>query len=247
MSLSIKINNRTSFIQKFLAPIARMGDMCILTVGGDAISSLNKTVDNSIVLYSTTSDVSLSENVTRKMNIPDIKKLIKALECLNVESIDLIINSNSIEYKSTTTKFKFHLIEDGIIVPPTINLQKIQAFEFDTRFKLSVSTHGSLLKSSTFLSDSNKIYISTKDNVVMAELTDKGKSNTDTYSCIISNEYEGEEIHKELPFSFDLFRICSLLKSTELNVSINNEKSIIAFDIKDDNYKLKYISTALVC
>ena len=225
-----------------------MGDMSIVTIDKNGATSLNKTVDNSIILYAKTTDVEY-DNESTKLNIPDIKKLIRALDCLQSTSptINLQINRNSIEYKSSGTRFKFHLIEDGIIVPPNINIQKIESFEYDTTFKLNVNTFNSLIKSSTFLTDSNKIYISTEDGAVYAELTDKGRSNTDSYKMAICNGYEGSEITKEIPFSFDLFRSCSLLKADVINVSINTIKSIIAFDIIDGNYKLKYISTGLVC
>lgn len=225
-----------------------MGDMSIVTIDKNGATSLNKTVDNSIILYAKTTDVEYVNELT-KLNIPDIKKLIRALDCLQsaTPTINLQINRNSIEYKSSGTKFKFHLIEDGIITPPNINIQKIESFEYDITFKLSVHSFNSLLKSSTFLTESNKVYISTEEGAVYAELTDKGKSNTDSYKTAISTEYSGSEIIKEIPFSFDLFRSCSLLKADFIQVSINTSKSIIAFDITDDNYKLKYISTGLVC
>jgi hypothetical protein len=226
-----------------------MGDMSIVTIDKNGATSLNKTIDNSIILYAKTVDVEYSNDGPIKLNIPDIKKLIRALDCLQTPSptIDLILNRNSIEYKSSSTKFKFHLIEDGIIVPPNINIQKIESFEYDTTFDLSVHSFNSILKSSTFLTDSNKIYISTENGAVYAELTDKSKSNTDSYKSAISTGYEGSEIQKEIPFSFDLFRSCSLLKTESIKVSINTARSIIAFDISDGNYKLKYISTGLVC
>lgn len=247
MNCEIKINNKTHFVQKFLNPISRISEMCILTVSDSGITSLNKTPDNSIIMYCKNVDISLSGVFERKLNVPDVRKLIKILECIPSESVSLTLNTNNIEYKSDDIKFKFHLIEDGIITPPNINVDKINSFEYDTNFIVDTTVFNNLLKSSSFISDSNKIYLSTKNGTVMAELTDKSKSNIDTYSCCISNAYTGNPIKNEMPFSFDLLRQCSISKNIDSSVSINNHKSIISVDISDDMYKLKYISTALVC
>jgi hypothetical protein len=49
-----------------------------------------------------------------------------------------------------------------------------------------------------------------------------------------------------MSFNFDLFRNLSLLKIPEVAVSLNSQIGVIAFNVQDDNYKLKYISTANV-
>ena len=64
---------------------------------------------------------------------------------------------------------------------------------------------------------------------------------------ILSEKYEGDDISKAIPFSFDVFRLISNLSSNSIKVSVNSEKGIILFEITDSEYKLSYISTAMLC
>jgi hypothetical protein len=184
----------------------------------------------------------IEDNVN--LSFADIKKLIKVLDCLSVNTLDLVLNKNNVEYNDKGTKFRFHLINDNIVKSPNYNIDKINALQFDVDFKLNTTTHSHLIKSSTFITDSNKIYISTEDGCVLAELTDKSKNNIDSYSVKISDFYGGTSIDKPISFNFDLFRNISYLKTTDAVVRLNTKMGFIAFDIEDDKYKLKYTATA---
>jgi predicted transcriptional regulator len=243
----LKILNKTNFLQKFLLPISRINDLCTLTVTEDSIFNLNRTPDNNFSLYATSSDVEVLEYTQNKnLSFSDIKKFIKAFDCIQEDVIELQLNDNTVEYKSSGTKFKFHLINDNIVRAPNFNIDKINSFEYNLHFKLNNSVITTLLKSSTFLSDSNKIYISTDNGRVIGEMTDKTRSNIDSYSTILCEAFGGDEMTKSLAFNFDLFRNISSVKSSDMDVRLNTNKGVIAFDIVDDNYKLKYISTAHV-
>jgi hypothetical protein len=149
-----------------------------------------------------------------------------------------------VEYKSNGTKFKFHLINDNIVKSPNYNIEKIKSLQFDNEFKLNISVYNMLIKSSTFITSSNKIYISTENGYVLAELTDKSKNNIDSYSTKISDVYGGAAIEKALSFNFDLFRNISFLKTSDVLVRLNTKVGFIAFDVDDDKYNLKYTATA---
>lgn len=245
--MKLKILNKNNFVQKFLSPISKINDICTLTVEEDKIYSINRTSDNNFSLYSVTSDVEISE-YTEKTNLSfsDVKKFIKILDCLNQEQVELDINSNNIEYKSSTVKFKYHLINDNIVKSANFNLDKINNLEFNLFFKFPLLIFNTLMKSSTFITSSNKIYISTENGNVIGELNDKTKSNIDTYTCKLADVYTGDTLPSGLAFNFELFRNISFLKTSELNVSLNTNKGIIAFDVEDDKYKLKYIAVAHV-
>jgi hypothetical protein len=241
----LRILNKTNFIQKFLTPISRINELCTLTVQKNNIYNLNRTADTNFSLYSVCSDVE-TEGVEENVNLSfaDVKKLIKVLDCLSENSLNLFLNKNNVEYNDKGTKFRFHLINDNIVKSPNYNIDKINALQFDTEFKLTNTIHSHLIKSSTFITDSNKIYISTENGCVMAELTDKSKNNIDSYSVKISDFYGGDSITKPVSFNFDLFRNLSYLKTTEASVRLNTKMGFIAFDIQDDKYKLKYTATA---
>jgi hypothetical protein len=241
----LRILNKTNFTQKFLTPISRINELCTLTVQKDSIYNLNRTADTNFSLYSVCSEIQ-TEGIEEKVSLSfaDIKKLIKVLDLLSENSLDLIINKNNIEYNDKGTKFRFHLINDNIVKSPNYNIDKINSLQFNTEFKLSSTVHSHLIKSSTFITDSNKIYISTENGYVLGELSDKSKNNIDSYSIKISDFYGGDSITKPLSFNFDLFRNISYLKTTEALVRLNSNMGFIAFDIEDDKYKLKYTATA---
>jgi hypothetical protein len=177
------------------------------------------------------------------LSFADIKKFIKAFECIPQDlAIGLKLNENSIEYASHINKFKFHLINDNIVRGPNYSLEKLNSLEFDIEFKLDYATYLNLIKSSTFIS-TEKIYISNSEGKVQAELTDKTKSNVDSYSLMISDSYTGSDLNKPLCFDFNLFRSVSIPKNSDSIIKISN-KGIIAFIVEQDKYKLKYISTA---
>ena len=241
----LRILNKANFTQKFLTPISRINELCTLTVQKNSIYNLNRTADTNFSLYSVCSDVE-TEGIEDNVNLSfaDIKKLIKVLDCLSVNTLDLVLNKNNVEYNDKGTKFRFHLINDNIVKSPNYNIDKINALQFDVDFKLNTTTHSHLIKSSTFITDSNKIYISTEDGCVLAELTDKSKNNIDSYSVKISDFYGGTSIDKPISFNFDLFRNISDLKTTDAVVRLNTKMGFIAFDIEYDKYKLKYTATA---
>jgi len=241
----LRILNKNNFTQKFLNPISRINELCTLTVQKDNIYNLNRTADTNFSLYSVCSEIQ-TEGIEEKINLSfaDIKKLIKVLDCLSENTLELNLNKNNIEYNDKGTKFRFHLINDNIVKSPNYNIDKINNLQFNTEFKLNSTTHSHLIKSSTFITDSNKIYISTENGYVMGELTDKSKNNIDSYSIKISDFYGGDSITKPLSFNFDLFRNISYLKTTESLVRLNTNMGFIAFDVEDDKYKLKYTATA---
>lgn len=241
----ISLNNKNDFVNKFLNPISRVNDLVTIKVDGNEVSSLNRTSDNNTILYASCNDITC--DTTHNVNIPDVKKLIKALDGITDNQVSLTVNPNNLEYKSNTVKFKFHLLEDGIIAVPNLNINKINNFQYNVRFKMTTQSLTNLLKSSTFITDSNKMYIFSEGSVVYGELTDRSKHNIDMYTTVLTTAYDGEAIDKPIPFSFDTFRLLSTLKSNVFDVSLNTDRGILAMDIIENGYKLKYISTSMVC
>lgn len=241
----ITINEKDNLITKFLNPISNIGLLSVLTIDSGTITSLNKTPDNTIVLFA---QMPYSGEVSTKinLNVPDVKKLTKILETVDGNSIEFTINNNNLEYKSAHTKFKYHLLEDGIITIPSINLDKVNKFEWDTEFVITFDKFNTLHKSATFITDSNKIYFYTENGQIHAELNDHTRSNIDCYSTVIAEEYKGNAIDTPIPLSFDVFRMLYVLKNTNINVKVNTSKGVAIFDILGDGYKLQYITTALV-
>jgi hypothetical protein len=243
MKLSFK--NKNSFCNNFLSPISRLSDLAILTAKNNEIISLNKTADNNSILYAKCSDATLDNDQQVSLNIPDVKKFIKAFDCIEDQNIELTVNSNNIEYKSPKIKFKYHLLEDGIIAPVGLSLSKIQSFEFDVEFTIDIVTFQNLLKCSTF-NNSEKIYFYSENGEIHCELTDKSKHNVDSFTTVLAETYQGNALSKPMPFLFDVVRSISTLRSSQLQFKINSSKGILCVEVEEPGYYLKYITTAKV-
>lgn len=243
----ITFNNSASIIDKFFTPISKINNLAVATINEDkSLSSICKTDDNNVILYCKTQDIDTDSGVFG-INIPDINRLIKVLNCVNQPIISLNLERNNLNYKSSAVKFKYHLLEDGIISLPRLNISKIENFEFDVTFTINYTNYSNLLKSSAFTINSNKLYISTNENKVICELTDKAHCNTDSFTAVLAESFSGEELATPISFPFDVFKLLSIEKGKNIEAKLNSEKGILMFDISDDLYKLKYITTALVC
>jgi hypothetical protein len=248
MSKSIKIKNKHSFLKNFLLPISKISDSAILDTkkikDSSNISTLSCTSDNSVIFYNEYPvDINFEDNVA--LNCLDIKKLIRAIEAIPFQdNIVFNIEENNLSYQDKSLSFKYHLLEDGIIKKPKVDLKKLQDVEFDVQFILKNDKIKDLIKASVFTSDSNKIYISFDEDGVYADLTDKTKKNIDNMIIKISDEYKGKRV-KSVPFNFDIFRIMEN-SNNDIFIKINEKIGIVIFEIQNNYNKMIYMMSALI-
>ncbi len=238
--------NKTDLVKKFLDPISRVAEGCILNVEKNDIFSIIHSTDLGVILYSKLK--LLKENSeTIKLNIGDLKKFIKLINCINQDNIELIINSNNIEYESSDLKFKYHMLEDNVIQKPKISIDKLNKLEYDSNFTLTNDIISGILKGSSFGNDTNKIYFYTKDNQVYAELTDQAQQNIDSVTFKISDKYNGTEIKNSLPFKLEILQIISsIFKLTNLDTKVNTKQKFLFFEVIQPDFELKYIVQSLI-
>jgi len=244
--MKLKIN-KNRFIDKFLSPISNVTDMAVVNITFDRIHTLVSNDDATIILYAkykhTTTDINENKIVT--LNIPDVKRLIQVFKCIQDDDIELTINTNNIYYKSSSVKFKYHLLDDGIIQKVAANVDKIKKLTFDCKFNLTTVKLSEIIKGSMFTADTNKIYFYTKDGNVYCELSDRTIKNSDMVDYQISNEYKGSDIEMPVPVHLDIFRILSSLR-TDLLIKFNTKINIMSCDIVDNITTLKYVIPTLV-
>ena len=195
-------------------------------------------VDNTLILYSVLNHTNEFE---RSLNVPDIKKLSRVIDCINSEDVELDVNANNLEYKSPEIKFKYHLFEDDFLVAPAIKPEKINAFETSFSFELTKEDFAKINKASTFTTETNKIYFYLEDGNVKCELTDRSRHNTDSFQLSVGKNIEGDEL-KILPVNFDNFK---LINAANVKVSVNNKFGVLIFDIEHESLKLSYIVSSL--
>jgi hypothetical protein len=237
----LKLPNRLDWI-RFLESISKINESTILTTQeGDPglVTSLVSSADNTLILYGEMSGV--TANYNGSINIPDIKKLVRVVDSIDTQDLLLTINSNSIEYRGKSLKFKYHLYEDGFLSKPSINVDKIKGFTYDIKFTLKKESINSIIKGSTFATETNKLYLYTQDGRLKGELTDRARHNTDVFALDLG---EADFDLSPLPVNFDNIKLLSFI-GEDINFGINTEYGVTVIDILNNNIKLKYIITSL--
>jgi len=242
--MTIPIHNKNEFVDKFLTPLSRINNSCSLHLQGDKLTALVATPDASVILNAVWKfEDSFSEE--NRLNIPDINKLIKVLDCIREDYVTLKVNSNNISYNEKGIKFKYHLLEDGILSTPAINIEKVRALKYDTSFDIAGQDLQSLIKSSTFASETDKLYIRTGEGSVYSELTDKNKSNVDSIEIVLSPTFSGSEIDNPLALSFEIIRIVSCNRFGNVATKINTNLGVLIFELNNNNIELLYVASGL--
>ena len=237
----LRLQNRPEFV-KFLEAISKINESAIVNVQeGEPgnLSCLVSSTDNTLILLAELD--SIDTNFSGTNNIPDIKKLIRVIDSINLKSINLTVNSNNYEYKDKSIKFKYHLYEDGLLAKPTINIEKIKSFKYDINFQITKDLLQTIVKGSTFATETNKVYLFTEDGCLKAELTDRARHNTDAL-CINLGEVNFEL--KPLPLNLDNLKLLTTIDNI-ISIGINTDYGVSIIDIQTNTIKLKYIITSL--
>lgn len=243
--MTLNLTNKGDFVNSFLFPLSRIGNNCVLKLGESGISTLLSAADNTVVLYGIYEE-DLGDDVEAKLNIPDIQRLIKVLQCVDTDSMQLEVESNKIKYSSADLRFKYHLLSDGILSMPPLKIEKIKQLTYDTSFTIPYNSFVSLLKSSTFTLSLNKMYFFTKDGNVYAEINDKESHNVDSICLKMCDSFTGEPIDKALPVGFETIRTLAGLRCEELVVKVNSKLNVMTFSINIGNVRMTYIVSGLI-
>jgi hypothetical protein len=241
--VNVNIPDRKLFINGFLLPLSRINDSCVITVTGDGFSSVASTTDGSVILHSAY-NTEVGIDTSLKLNISDLKKVIKAFECIQGDSFTISIDKNNISYTGTEIRFKYHLLEDGIIIPPKVDVAKIASLNFPVTFNIQYKSLIDLLKGSTFTTESNKLYLYSQDGKIYGDLTDRARHNVDSISLPLG-EYTGDKLDY-LCLNFELIRIISSVRVKQLECKINPKIGVIMFQLLDGVVKTRYIASSLV-
>ncbi|NBO99811.1 MAG: hypothetical protein EBU90_06745 [Proteobacteria bacterium] len=240
----VNISDKNLFVNDFLVPISKVTNTAVINLTKTGFSSLVSTSDNTIILSSNFNNADDKVEPTT-LNIPDISKLVRILSVIDTKDLKIEVTKNNIAYTSSSVRFKYHLFEDGIIISPKLNVNKLTSVDFDGKFTLLYSLLQNLIKGSSIATDSNKIYLSYKDNQVFGELTDKSRPNVDSYGLTISENYKGVYPSIPTPLNFEIFRIISSMKFKELNCCFSSKLGVYIFETNINSNNIKFIVSAL--
>ena len=244
--MNLTVKNKREFISNFLGSISTLNDTCVLKIENDVLVTTLMSSDTTLALYAETP---VKCDGSKNLNIPDLKKFMRVLDSVNIADdgdINFNITNNSIKFSNETHRFTYHLLEDGIVKSPPINMKRINEIVFDTGFQISEIDLSNLLKGGSFATETNKLYIFCEGNKVHAELGDRSRHNSDNFQCILSKEYTGNALSKPIPINFETFRLINFNKCKEFTVNVNSKLGVLKISLTKGNTKLIYIVSALI-
>lgn len=241
----LRINNKSDFVNTFLSPISKLAENTVIKVRDKEIVSVSSSSDGTLIVNCTFKQENEVDE-TIFLNIPDINRLIKVLSCVETDDLNLMYDNNNIQYKSKQIGFKYHLLDDGIIETPSVDLNKIKSIDFSFRFKIDQQSINQLVKGSTFTTETDKIYFHVDDGNVMASLTDKQRHNVDCYTQCVAESYKGDLNGKELALSFETMRIISSIRFDDLIVNVNPELNVFLFQVETKSSTIIVVSSGYV-
>ena len=240
------ILDKEIFVTKFLLPISKLADTVSIYPNDEGLYAICNSQDgSSVVLYAELKLPSLLRGITR-LNLPDVKKFVRLIDCIEDKVIKLTIKDNHLVYNTDSIRFKYFLLEDSFTQRVTLNPEKIKALKHDSAFLLPINKFNEVLKGSSIATDSDKLYIYSKNDVVYAELNDHERQNINNITYRISDHLEGDAINSAIPFNLESIRLLAGLKTDNLVIKINNALKVALFEINDVDASIKFIISALV-
>lgn len=236
---------KESFIQKFLLPISKLADNVSISFNDEEVFTTCASQDGSIVLLATFKADTAVKGIPR-INLPDVKKFIRLIDCVDLDTIALSIKDNHLNYETPSQRFNYYLLEDSYMQRCPVNPDKINKLKYDTGFILSNDKFNDVLKGSSIATDSDKLYFYTKDGQVFAELNDYERQNINNITYLVADKFVGEPIKNTLPLNLENIRLLAGTKCGEFTVKINNELKVTLFQIEEENITIKFIISALV-
>ena len=222
---------KKDFADNFLSIVGKAVDIVSIKLTKDGLYAVCNKPDTSIILlakYSKTFDI--DQEIT--LNIGDVKKLLRVIDCIDEDELIFKIESNHLYYKTEKLQFKYHFLDDSVVPKVTLKREKIEALTNDTFFDVNTKKLQEILKASSFTTDTNKIYLYGQSDGVYCELGDKEKSNTDNISLKVADKVEGQPFNQVIPFNLDIFRILTGVKFETARVGINLKFKVMSFYVK---------------
>jgi hypothetical protein len=240
------ILNKDIFVSKFLQPISKIADIVSIYPTDTGLYAICSSQDgSSVVLYAELRLTVPLKGVVR-LNLPDVKKFVRLVECIEDNDLQITVKDNHLAYVGDGIKFNYFLLEDSYTQRSTLNPDKIKALQYDSTFVISQQKFNEVLKGSSIATDSDKLYIFTKDDIVYAELNDFERQNISNITYKISDSYTGTPIKTAIPFNLESIRLLAGLRAESMTVKINHSLKVSLFEVEDEDTTIKFIISALV-
>lgn len=245
--MDVLIKNKEEFITRFLKPICNIADSGVLKLQDNKVSCITATQDASVILFAQCS-LDIESKQPCVLNCPDLRRFEKIISMLDTDEVKLKYSNNCLNYNDGKIRFKYHLLESGILNGPTLSIDKIGKLEFPISFKITQQKINELIKGSTFASNASKLYISFAENKVLGEIADRTNNLIDTFTTVINDDcvINDTQSSPDIPILFETIKIVAGVRFNDVKVNINPKLGVVLFEIAETDYKLKYIVSALV-
>lgn len=237
---------KKDFADSFLSIIGKAVDIASIKLTKDGLYTICNKPDTSIILLAKyNKNFNIEQEAT--LNVGDVKKLLRVLDCIEEDELVFKIESNHLYYKTDKLQFKYHFLDDSVVPKASLKKDKIEALTNDTFFNITSKKLQEILRASSFTTDTNKIYLYGQPDGVYCELGDKEKSNTDSINLKVSDPVEGTPFTQSIPFNLDIFRILTGVKFETARVGINLKFKVMSFYIKPtEETEFTFIISGLV-
>lgn len=238
--------HKDNFINYFLNPIKKVNieGNCSLYAKGGSLFSLAVTTDKTCVIFAEHKPDADVEDFER-VHISDVKRLILALKCIGGDNIQLNIDEEKLFYSGKQFKFSTYLLDPKFAAKVGVNPDKIDSIVSDLEFSVTPQALKDIKIAQMIAPDAGKLYFYTEDGQVFVNLNDKVKSKIDNASLILSESYNGKEIVDPFVISGEVFKLLTQFKD-DVVFRLNTTKGALIIEACTDQYKLKYITSALV-
>jgi hypothetical protein len=239
--------DKEQFVECFLTPISKIAENVSLVPFEKGIYAICSTqIGGSVILYAEYKSENLF-SLTHQINIPDIKKFIRLLSCVKKDTFDIDVKGNHLLYADSDIKFKYFLLEDSVMQRVTVSCQKIKSLAYNTTFNLPIIKFNELLKGSSITTDSDKLYLFTREGNIHAELNDFERQNINSVDYFVTDAFEGCDLQTPIPLSLESVRLLAGLKATQFTVRINTQLKIVTFEAASgESVKTQFIISGLV-
>ena len=237
---------KKDFADNFLSVVGKAVDVAAVKLTKQGLYTICNKPDTSIILLAKyNKEFATEEEVT--LNIGDVKKLLRVIDCIDEDELSFKIESNHLFYKTPKLQFKYHFLDDSVVPKATLKKDKIENLSNDTFFSINNKKLQEILRASSFTTETNKIYLYGQPDGVYCELGDKEKSNTDSINLKVTESVEGAPFNQSIPFNLDIFRILTGVKFENARVGINLKYKVMSFYVKPtEETEFTFIISGLV-
>lgn len=256
--------NTKMFVERVLRPISRISNKCVLNIRGRMLYSValnDRTGSDQVVLMASCPvqcDCPVEHDAdTLTLNIGDPSKYIQvmSIQMKNLEKITLVYDGVSLKYNASKEdlengvqikNYRFMLMADG--GNSLVTYEKIESFRPSTTFEIDMNHFkaSATAISAMTVANSNKIYINTVDNNVVATVTDKTVDGSDCIDMDFATSFKGNPL-EDVIISTSIFPLlgCNLTNDSEITVGvceISKISKVVFFNVSSDsgNCKLKF-------